>query len=42
MPDPVGEAIVSLLDRIEFLEARLTHLQGDLHRTRSPAADAAA
>ncbi len=27
MPDPVGEAIASLLDRIEFLEARLAHLQ---------------
>lgn len=27
MPDPVGEAIASLLDRIEFLEARVSHLQ---------------
>lgn len=27
MPDPVGEAIASLLDRIEFLEARLAHHQ---------------
>jgi serine O-acetyltransferase len=27
MPDPVGEAISALLDRVEFLEARLTHLQ---------------
>lgn len=27
MPDPVGEAIALLLDRVEFLEARLTHLQ---------------
>jgi serine O-acetyltransferase len=25
MPDPVGEAIRSLIDRIEFLEARLAH-----------------
>ncbi|WP_084579039.1 serine O-acetyltransferase [Sphingomonas azotifigens] len=25
MPDPVGEAIRSLVDRIEFLEARLAH-----------------
>ncbi|TCT01703.1 serine O-acetyltransferase [Aquabacter spiritensis] len=25
MPDPVGEAVMSLLDRIEFLEARLAH-----------------
>lgn len=30
MPDPVGDAIGSLLDRIEFLEARLTHLQGEV------------
>ena len=28
MPDPVGEAIASLLDRIEFLEARVAHLRG--------------
>ena len=27
MPDPVGEAISVLLDRIEFLEARLAHVQ---------------
>ncbi len=27
MPDPVGEAIAVMLDRIEFLEARLGHLQ---------------
>ena len=27
MPDPVGEAISVLLDRVEFLEARLAHLQ---------------
>lgn len=30
MPDPVGDAIRSLLDRIEFLEARLAHLQGEI------------
>jgi serine O-acetyltransferase len=30
MPDPVGDAISSLLDRIEFLEARLTHLQDEV------------
>jgi len=45
MPDPVGEAIVSLLDRIEFLEARLSHLQGEMHRDghrRSATADEAA
>lgn len=28
MPDPVGDAIAALIDRIEFLEARLTHMQG--------------
>jgi serine O-acetyltransferase len=27
MPDPVGEALSALLDRIEFLEARVAHLQ---------------
>jgi serine O-acetyltransferase len=27
MPDPVGEALSVLIDRIEFLEARLTHMQ---------------
>jgi serine O-acetyltransferase len=27
MPDPVGEAIAVLLDRVEFLETRLAHLQ---------------
>ncbi len=27
MPDPVGDAIAVLLDRVEFLEARLTHMQ---------------
>ncbi|MCJ1960844.1 serine O-acetyltransferase [Novosphingobium mangrovi (ex Hu et al. 2023)] len=30
MPDPVGEAVSELLDRIEFLEARLAHR--DAHR----------
>ncbi|MGO9135731.1 MAG: serine O-acetyltransferase [Methylovirgula sp.] len=30
MPDPVGDAITLLLDRIEFLEARLSHLQGEV------------
>lgn len=29
MPDPVGQAIRSLLDRIEFLETRLGHLQAE-------------
>ncbi|MGR7994358.1 MULTISPECIES: serine O-acetyltransferase [unclassified Xanthobacter] len=42
MPDPVGEAIVSLLDRIEFLEARLSHLQGEMQRGRNATADEAA
>jgi len=28
MPDPVGEALSVLIDRISFLEARLAHLQG--------------
>ncbi len=27
MPDPVGDAIETVLDRVEFLEARLAHLQ---------------
>jgi serine O-acetyltransferase len=27
MPDPVGKAIAAMLDRIEFLEARLSHMQ---------------
>ena len=27
MPDPVGDAIAVLLDRVEFLEARLGHMQ---------------
>lgn len=42
MPDPVGDAIRSLLDRIEFLEARLTHLQGEVTgRVRSARATSA-
>jgi serine O-acetyltransferase len=28
IPDPVGDALARMLDRIEFLEARVTHLQG--------------
>jgi len=27
MPDPVGDAVAALVDRIEFLEVRLAHLQ---------------
>jgi serine O-acetyltransferase len=30
VPDPVGEAISVMMDRIEFLEARLAHLQSRL------------
>jgi len=34
VPDPVGEVLSVLIDRIEFLEARLSHMQGRslLHR----------
>jgi serine O-acetyltransferase len=32
MPDPVGEAISALLDRVEFLETRLSHLQRRLRQ----------
>lgn len=32
MPDPVGEAIALMLDRIEFLEARLAHVQRRLRQ----------
>jgi serine O-acetyltransferase len=41
MPDPVGDAIRSLLDRIEFLEARLTHLQGEVNGGRRQSRQAA-
>jgi serine O-acetyltransferase len=30
MPDPVGDALAALIDRIEFLEARLTETQHSL------------
>jgi serine O-acetyltransferase len=30
MPDPVGDAIAIMMDRIEFLEARLAHVQNRL------------
>jgi serine O-acetyltransferase len=36
MPDPVGEALSVMLDRIEFLEAQLTHVKQRL-RTGPPA-----
>ncbi len=41
MPDPVGDAIRSLLDRIEFLEARVTHLQGEVTGRTRPSRQAA-
>lgn len=37
MPDPVGDAIEVLLDRVEFLEARLTHMQKRLRDAAGPA-----
>jgi len=36
MPDPVGDAIAVLLDRVEFLEARLTHMQKRLRDAGLP------
>jgi serine O-acetyltransferase len=43
MPDPVGDAIAVLLDRVEFLEARLAHMQLRLREaTREEAAAAVA
>jgi serine O-acetyltransferase len=35
IPDPVGEAIACMLDRIEFLEARLSRLQARLRQPDS-------
>jgi serine O-acetyltransferase len=32
MPDPVGEAIAVVMDRVEFLEARLAHVQKGLRK----------
>ncbi|SFI18319.1 serine O-acetyltransferase [Bradyrhizobium sp. cf659] len=37
MPDPVGDAIAVLLDRVEFLEARLTHMQKRARDAGAPA-----
>lgn len=34
MPDPVGEALSLVLDRLEFLEARLSHTQERLRQMR--------
>jgi serine O-acetyltransferase len=39
MPDPVGEAISVLVDRVEFLETRLAHLQRRLRDRADPAAE---
>ena len=39
MPDPVGEAITVMLDRIEFLEARLAHMQRRLRDGGRPVRD---
>ncbi|MGO8780797.1 MAG: serine O-acetyltransferase [Rhodomicrobium sp.] len=36
MPDPVGEALELLFDRIEFLEARLSHTQERLRQAQRP------
>jgi serine O-acetyltransferase len=36
MPDPVGEAISVLLDRVEFLEARLAYVQKRLRDGNTP------
>ena len=41
IPDPVGEALARMLDRIEFLEARVTHLQGRVNPHGSSRTDAA-
>ena len=35
MPDPVGDAISVLLDRMEFIEARLTHMQKRLREAEA-------
>ncbi|MDX2204180.1 MAG: serine O-acetyltransferase [Hyphomicrobiaceae bacterium] len=37
MPDPVGDAIRTLLDRIEFLEARVSHMRQAMPGARSAA-----
>jgi serine O-acetyltransferase len=42
MPDPVGEALAVVLDRVEFLEARLAHLQKRLREEERPGRDHAA
>ncbi|PJI40827.1 MAG: serine O-acetyltransferase [Rhizobium sp.] len=32
MPDPVGDAVSALIDRLDFLEVRLAHLQAQINR----------
>ena len=39
MPDPVGDAIRTLLDRIEFLEARVAHMRQSLPARANPVSD---
>ena len=39
MPDPVGDAIAVVLDRVEFLEARLAYLQQRLRDANRPVRD---
>jgi serine O-acetyltransferase len=39
MPDPVGQAISVLIDRISFLEARVAHLQQDRRRATQTCPD---
>lgn len=35
IPDPVGEALATMLDRIDFLETRLAHMQRRLRETQA-------
>lgn len=42
MPDPVGDALSVLIDRIDFLEARHNHLQQRLNRDRAALSSAQA
>jgi serine O-acetyltransferase len=39
MPDPVGDAIRALLDRIEFLETRVAHMRQSLPARSQPLSD---
>ena len=38
MPDPVGEALSVMLDRIEFLEAQLAHVRQKVRQGPPPPA----